>query len=154
MSDIKIRPVVATDLDKIKKVIDSSQLFPSEMLDDMISGHLGGYEGSLWLTGDRPEPTFIAYCASERMTEGTWNLYLIAVHESMQGAGIGKKVLAYVEEELKKREVRVLIIETSGLEEFESTRDFYAKCGYTEEARVRDFYQAGEDKVIFWKSLV
>ncbi len=154
MSELKIRPVVAGDLDNLKVVIDSSELFPSELLDNMISGYLAGYEGSLWLTGDIDEPTFIAYCAAEQMTEGTWNLYLIAVHESMQGSGIGRRVLTYVEEELKQRGVRVLIIETSGLESFQSTRDFYAKAGYTEEARIRDFYQAGEDKVVFWKSLV
>ncbi|MFT4666899.1 MAG: ribosomal protein S18 acetylase RimI-like enzyme [Polaribacter sp.] len=153
MSDLKIRNVVAGDLDKLKAVIDSSELFPSELLDDMISGYLAGYKDSLWLTGDSDEPTFIAYCAAEQMTEGTWNLYLISLHESMQGSGIGRKVLTHVEEELKQRNVRILIIETSGLESFQSTRDFYAEAGYTEEARIRDFYQAGEDKVVFWKSL-
>ena len=42
----------------------------------------------------------------------------------------------------------------SGLPEFERTRAFYHRCRYVEEARVRDFYAAGEDKVIFWKSLL
>ena len=44
-------------------------------------------------------------------------------------------------------------METSGLASFESTRKFYRKCGYEEEARIREFYQAGEDKIVFRKLL-
>ncbi len=48
---------------------------------------------------------------------------------------------------------RVLIVETSGLPEFERTRKFYDKCNYERAAVIRDFYQDGEDKVVFWKKL-
>ncbi len=48
---------------------------------------------------------------------------------------------------------RVLLVETSGLPEFDRTRDFYRLLGYTEEARIHDYYAAGEDKVVFWKAL-
>ncbi len=34
------------------------------------------------------------------------------------------------------------------------TRDFYFKCDYEKEAQIREFYQAGEDKIIFRKSLI
>ncbi len=48
---------------------------------------------------------------------------------------------------------RMLLVETSGLPDFERTRAFYRKCGYEEEARIRDFYAAGDDKVVFRKVL-
>lgn len=153
MNPINIREVVSSDLFTLKLVIDSSELFPSELLDDMISPFLNGADNSIWLTGDSDEPTFVAFCNEEQMTEGTWNLYLIAVHKQMQGSGIGKRVLQHLEAFLKSKGARILIIETSGLPEFEGSRAFYANNGYTEEARIRDFYAAGDDKVVFWKSL-
>ena len=48
---------------------------------------------------------------------------------------------------------RVLLIETSGLGSFERTRDFYRTQGYDDEARIREFYGAGDDKIIFRKAL-
>ena len=41
----------------------------------------------------------------------------------------------------------------SGAPEFELTRKFYEQLGYTKEAVIREFWQKGEDKVIFWKKL-
>ena len=106
-----------------------------------------------WLTDDEGGPVAVAYYAPERMTEGTWNLYLIAVHPQHQGKGRGSALLRQVEAALAERGERVLLVETSGLPEFDRTRAFYRSNGYNEEARIRDFHQAGEDKVIFRKVL-
>jgi hypothetical protein len=35
----------------------------------------------------------------------------------------------------------------------EKTRAFYLKCGYDLEARIRDYYTEGDDKVTFRKAL-
>jgi ribosomal protein S18 acetylase RimI-like enzyme len=47
----------------------------------------------------------------------------------------------------------VLLVHTSGLPAFARTRAFYRRAGYAEEARIRAFYAAGEDEVVFWKAL-
>lgn len=153
--DTPIRKVSQHDIPTLKDVIDSSELFPSEMLDDMISGYFQNDNSpEIWLTYELDKkPVAIAYCAPEQMTEGTWNLYLIAVHNSAQGHGIGSKMMHYIEEVLREQKQRVLIVETSGLPEFERTRSFYDNCGYTREAVIRDFYEEGDDKVVFWKKL-
>ncbi len=78
MDQFTIRPVVAVDLPNLKAVIRDSELFPPELLDDMIAPYLQGQDQNIWLTGDSTTPTFVAFCAPEQMTEGTWNLYLIA----------------------------------------------------------------------------
>ncbi|MGH1433927.1 MAG: GNAT family N-acetyltransferase [Lewinella sp.] len=153
MSTLNIRPVVAADIPRLKAVIATSDLFPPDLLDDMITPYLAGKDESIWLTGEEDHPTFVAFCAPEQMTEGTWNLYLIAVYSGLQSKGYGRQVMAYLENLLAEQGARVLLVETSGLPEFERTRSFYHQCSYTEEARIRDFYKEEEDKVVFWKSL-
>lgn len=37
-------------------------------------------------------------CAPEKMTEGAWNLYLIAVHSDYQGQGIGIAMITHIEQ--------------------------------------------------------
>lgn len=150
-----IRKVNPDDINDLKVVIDSSELFPSEMLDGMIQDFFTNPSSEdTWLTTEKDgKPIAIAYCAPEKMTEGTYNLYLIAVHKTYQSQGIGAKIMTYVEDMLRADEQRVLIVETSGLPQFERTRAFYDKLHYVREAEIRDFYQEGESKVIFWKKL-
>jgi ribosomal protein S18 acetylase RimI-like enzyme len=145
-----IRPLDSSDLPRIKRVIDATGLFPSDMLDDMTAAWLqGGAPDEIWLTaGDA-----VVYCAPERMTEGAWNMLLIAVHPSRQRSGLGARLVAQIESRVKDRAGRIMLVETSGLTEFEGTRRFYRSLGYQEEARIRDYYRAGDDKVVFRKVL-
>ena len=150
-----IRPIVAADMAGLKSIIDRNELFPSEMLDAIMATYLAGNEGEeVWLTQvDDGTPAALVYCAQERMTEGTWNMLLIAVDPSRHGTGIGGALTATVEAMLADRGARILLVETSGLPAFEATRGFYRSKGYREEARIHDFYQHGEDKIVFLKAI-
>ena len=153
--EAKVRPVTADDIDALKAVVQTNGLFPSDMLNDMLIDYLSNKNSSdLWFTYQEDRPVAIAYCAPERMTEGTWNLYLIAVHPDFQGRGIGTSIVHYIEQLLAQRGARILLVETSSLPSFALTQKFYLKCGYEREARIREFYQAGEDKIVFRKSLI
>lgn len=109
--------------------------------------------GRFWLTNhqNNGEIIGVAYCEPERMTDQTWNLQLIAIHPDHQGQGHGGKLLCHVEETLKARNGRMLLVET--LASFDLAQAFYRKYGYEEEACIRDFYAADEDKVVFRKVL-
>ena len=149
-----IRPLAPDDLPALKRVIDAVELFPSGLLDEMVAGYLTrAAADDCWLTADAGGPVAVAYYAPERMTQGTWNLLLIAVHPDRQGHGIGAAVMRHVEDALASRGERILLVETSGLPAFDRTRAFYRFIGYDEEARIRDYYQAGDDKVVFRKVL-
>ncbi len=152
-----IRPTTPDDTAALIALADAIGFQPNEIeeLGEMLTNYFGGNRGRdhFWVTDDDGEPVGVAYYAPERMTEGTWNLYLIAVRPDLQGQGRGTALLRYVEQALTARGERVLLVETSGLASFERTRAFYRKCGYDEEARIRDFYKAGDDKIVYRKTL-
>lgn len=150
-----IRNILEKDLGDLKGVIDSNELFPSDMLDDMVASYFSHMDSlEIWVTKEVDGRAIaVAYCAPERMTVGTYNLYLIAVHKSAQGSGVGTELMGHVEAMLRNRNARILLVETSGLEAFARTRGFYDRLGYRREALIREFYQEGEDKVVFWKHL-
>ena len=139
----------------LKAVIDATGLFPSEMLDSMVAPYFTGEApGEFWLTAlNNEEPVAVAYCAPERMTRGTWNLLLIAVHPQQQRQGVGAALMHYVESMLVARGERILLVETSGLPTFADTRAFYHSIGYIQEARIREYYEVGDDKIVFRKAL-
>jgi ribosomal protein S18 acetylase RimI-like enzyme len=152
---MNIRPTKHDDLACLQEVVDGTELFPSEMLPNMVSSFLSGDAGSdLWLTCEVDgKAVGFCYAVPEELTDRTWNMLALAVVPMLQGKGHGGALVAQMETTLKGRNQRVLIVDTSGLDAFERTREFYRKNGYSEEARIRDFWAAGDDKIVFWKSL-
>ncbi len=84
-------------------------------------------------------------------TDRTWDLYWIAVDPVLHGAGVGTMLLAEVERRLQQQHARMLVIETSSRSEYDATRVFYRRRGYSERARVREFYAPGDDRIIYIK---
>ncbi len=160
LTSIRVRPALPTDQTSMITAIAASGLFlPGELdgIEEMLTSYFAGdpVADQYWITAaDGKKSVGAAYYAPERMTDGTWNTYLIAVHADYQGQGHGTALMRYIERALASRGERVLLVETSGVPGFERTRAFYRKIGYDEEARIRDFYKAGDDKVIFRKALV
>ncbi len=149
-----IRPARAADVPAIGAIAEATDLFPAALLDDMIAPFLSRERDDLWFVGARDEGVVaFAFCEPERMTEGTWNLLAIGVDPARQGGGIGRALMRHVEAELRSRGERLLLVETMGTPELEPTRRFYRGLDYVEEARIRDFYEPGADKVVFWKTL-
>jgi ribosomal protein S18 acetylase RimI-like enzyme len=87
------------------------------------------------------------------MTEGTVELYWIAVAPSVQGRGIGSALLSCAEDESRRLGGRMICCETSSRRDYEPSRSFYRRHGYDEAARVPGYYAPGDDKIIFTKSL-
>jgi ribosomal protein S18 acetylase RimI-like enzyme len=61
--------------------------------------------------------------------------------------------MAHVEQDLMSKDARMLLVETIGLPDYELARKCYQKYGYTQIAVIPEYYEHGDDKVIFWKSL-
>jgi ribosomal protein S18 acetylase RimI-like enzyme len=153
-----IRLTTPDDTNALLALAEATGLFESNQIEElaqMLNQHFSDETDSegIWFSDYDNEMVGVAYVAPERMTEGTWNLYLIAIHPNHQRQGRGAALLHHVEQMLTKNGERVLLVETSGLEDFEYVRTFYRKSGYDEEARIREFYKAGDDKIIFRKAL-
>lgn len=85
------------------------------------------------------------------LSEGVFDLYWIAVHQEHRGRGIGQSLLKRVEQEVRKRKGRMLLIETSSSERYFPTRRFYSKLGYKVAASIPDYYAPGDGLVIYRK---
>ena len=154
-----IRKAKSGDDDQVRELIEASGLFQEGETEEVFGvyaeyckGSLG--EGHEWAVFEGTDGLDgISYFAPETLSNGVWNLYFIAVRPEVKGGGIGKEMVAYVERQAAEKAARLLIVETSGLDSFVSTRAFYASCGFEEAGRIRDYYGPGEAKVIFLKDI-
>jgi ribosomal protein S18 acetylase RimI-like enzyme len=87
------------------------------------------------------------------LTEGTWDIYWMAVARKKQGQGVGSALMKSAEKEIVKAKGRLAIIETSSTPAYEKTRSFHTSQGYEIVARIPDFYAPGDDKLILQKRL-
>jgi ribosomal protein S18 acetylase RimI-like enzyme len=85
------------------------------------------------------------------MTDDRYDLYWIAVHQSLHGHGIGKALMAYTESIIWNRNGKRIYVETSSRSPYDNTRAFYMRMGYAVDAVLKDYYQDGDDKIIFSK---
>ncbi len=95
--------------------------------------------------------TIVAYACFGKnpMTRHTFDLYWIATRKDRMGKGYGRTMVEFVLEQVRARGGRLLVIETSSKESYGDTRAFYDKIGCTLAAQIRDYYDEGDDKLIY-----
>jgi len=155
-----IRPAAFADTPELVRLTDATGLFkPLEI--EALQGVLDDYHATNHELGhlaivveDAGTPLGYAYYAPTEMTDRTWHLYWIAVVKNRQGAGLGSELLRYVENDIRARGGRLLVIETSSTPIYDSTRRFYLKHGYHQASTVEDFYADGDGMVMFTKRLL
>jgi ribosomal protein S18 acetylase RimI-like enzyme len=86
-------------------------------------------------------------------TAASFDLYWIVVDAELRGRGIGRELLRRTEALIAQNQGRRVYVETSARDQYRPTRSFYERCGYRQEALLRDFYAPGDDKVILVKVL-
>ena len=141
--------------ERLREILDATAVFRDdevtmalELFDDAVSGDyefLGAFE-------DDELVAYVCFGATPG-TDRTFDLYWIAVHPAAQRHGSGTRLLHEVEQRLRERGARLLVVETSSRAEYEGTRRFYSARGYKAVARMRDFYAPCDDRVFYTKSL-
>ena len=148
-----IRPAIPGDAAALGALAEAADLFPAEMIHDMMAPFFTQSRGAWLVAVGADEPLGFCYLEPEKLTENTWNMLALAVAPARQGAGHGTALVAEAESQLRDWGGRLLIVETAGTADYAATRDFYARRGFTREAVLRDFYADGIDKVVFRKRL-
>lgn len=160
MPEISIRPGRPADLGAIEALTGRIENFAPEeaevaiqvTADGLCQGAEQGYR-VVCAEGDNGSLVGYACFGAVPMTEGTYDLYWLAVDPSARKHGVGRKLLAAVEEELRSQRGRRLFIETSGRENYLQARRLYESFGCDLAARLTDYYRPGDDKYIYVKVL-
>ena len=85
-------------------------------------------------------------------TDGTYDLYWMAVDPALHGSGVGTALVRAIERRLAGV-ARLVVVETAGRPDYAPTRAFYQARGYHRAAVIPDFYAPGDDQVIYTKQL-
>lgn len=157
--NMSIRPLAVRDRGRIAKIVRATGKFSSaecdvalEVVDEALAaGEESGYFVHVF-ESDGVVQGYVCYGPTP-LTQGTWDLYWIAVDPLTQGRGAGRTLLAFAEDDVRRRGGRLLLIETSSQESYGATVRFYERSGYTLEGRIRDFYKPGDDKLVFARQL-
>jgi GNAT superfamily N-acetyltransferase len=155
-----IRFITPDDAPAVAALAVASELFPPEeagVVEGVLSDFFapaGSADGRTWVVDEVDgELVGTAYYEPVTATDRTWKLLMIGVRRDRHRRGRGTALLRHVEEDLRARGQRLLLVETSALPAFDPARAFYLASGYDEEARVRDYFGAGDDMVLFRRAL-
>jgi len=153
-----IRPTRAEDREPIGDMLTRSAAFRREEIDialELIDSFLqdtsqSDYDIYTGVDADGAVAGYVCF-GPVPLTNGTFDLYWIAVDPSAHRSGTGTRLLRHTEEIVQARGGRLLVAETSSQSPYEKARSFYRKHGFREVARIADYYTPGDDLVIFGK---
>jgi ribosomal protein S18 acetylase RimI-like enzyme len=153
----KARP---SDSQAVRVIVASTAFFSAEEIDiavELIDDRLAEGESSHYRfvfadAGDEP----VAYACYGRIpgTQSSVDLYWIAVRADHRHAGIGRRLLAESERRIAAEGGTRIYVETSSRHQYEPTRQFYLRNGYTIASTLEDFYAPGDGKVTLVKRVV
>ncbi len=145
------------DVARVREIVESSGFFydfEADVAVELVEEALakGESSGYLFVFAEVDDLT-IAYSCFGRadMTKSCFDLYWIATHRDFRGQGVGKKLLEETYRRARALGCTMLIAETSGREKYAPTRVFYDRAGFVLEATIRDYYDKGDDKLIYIK---
>ena len=155
-----IRPFAKEDIAPLKEILLATQVFRAEEIEVAIElmeivieePHQEDYV--MMTSVDESHVVQGYYCVGPTpMTVSSYDLYWLAVDPKRYGSGVSRELLAHCESHVREHRGTKIIAETSSLPMYARTHAFYLKHGYQEEARIKDYYSAGDDLVIFTKQL-
>ena len=156
-----IRPMESRDKAAVMALIEATNFFHAHeviVAEELVDVYLGvpdqkDYQVIVIESAEGEVAGYLTYGPTP-MAVGVYDLYWMAVDPQAQGQGYGRRLVEWLETYVKAEHGRLIIIETSSSGKYEPTRRFYLGLKYTEVARIPDYYQEGDDRVIYTKRMV
>jgi len=156
----KIRPLVEKDRATLLLMLIKTRSFTSpeidvamELMDIVLKDEIQmDYQIQCMVNDEDQSIGYICYGPTP-MTQGTFDLYWIAVDPDFQKQGVGSTLLRFLEEVVGGKGGRLILADTSTIPHYEKTQKFYLKNGFQEVARVPDYYHPGNDRITFCKRI-
>lgn len=153
------RQIQPSDLGAIARIVKSSGFFSAaeinlavELADEKLTdGDASSYE--FLLAEDKDLVWGYTCFGLISATAGSFDLYWIAVDEHLRARGLGKQLMKQSEDIIRSLGGKHIYVETSSRHQYQTTHRFYERCGYIQEALLKDFYAEGDSKVIYSKAL-
>ncbi len=153
-----VRPMTDEDSERVLDIIRSTGMFtPDEILvaNELVDIYLDrpGQRDYVVVVVEDEDGRVTGYLTygPTPLTDGTYDLYWMAVAPEAQGRGLGRELVAWLEKQVAEAGGRLILIETSSQPKYEKTRTFYLGLGYTEASRIPDFYKAGDSRITYVK---
>ena len=142
------RPAIATLLEATGVFRPDEVAVALELVDDTLAP--GAQSSYRWVLADCRDATAsssgklggLACYGAVALTEGTFDLYWIAVDPTERGRGIADALDEAVTDAVRREGGRWLLAETSSTAPYAPARRFYLRRGYTLLERIPDFYRA------------
>lgn len=111
---------------------------------------LDGTETYRWLIAEA-EGGLAGYTCFDRipLTRVSFDLYWIVVLADRRGSGLAGELVRRTAQLARSKRGLWMFAETSSRDAYAPARRFYRKAGFAEVARFEDFYEPGDDKLVF-----
>lgn len=152
----RIRRIEPADREAIRELIAGTRAFKPFEVDvamELVDAALAQEDQEDYLPyvlteGDGAVAAYACF-GKNPMTKATFDLYWIATRADRMGKGHGRAMVEFVVEEARKRGGKLLVIETSSQESYGTTRRFYDRIGARLAATLPDYYDEGDDKLVY-----
>ena len=151
--------IVGSDVARIRELVTAAANFSAAEVDIAVElaserlarGAASGYE----FIFAEYAGTVVGYACYGPIpgTHGRFDLYWVAVAPEAQRHGLGAQLVSRVEAAVHQAGGERIYIDTSTSAAYAPARAFYQRMGYDQAAELPDFYQPGDGKLIFLKTL-
>ncbi|MBC8044511.1 MAG: GNAT family N-acetyltransferase [Rhizobacter sp.] len=155
---IRIIPLEPQHREPIRTILQATNFFRDDEIDvaiELLDANLNRTDDYQVYVAAGEAGKVLGYVCFGKIpiTQSSFDLYWIAVDPNAQKGGIGKQLFEFTCNEVSQQGGKLIVIETASQPKYIPTQRFYERIGCTLEARLKNFYSIGDDKLIYTKHL-